>query len=187
VFTDEINALILDPGSFTTRAGFAGEDTPKSVIPTSYVVTSSGEKLYGENAIHLVRPGAEITNPYNADGIVEDWETAARLWEYSITSRLTGPRQTPPSKNGLNDPASKENQDNDGDVDMDTAAVEETEEQERILSDNPLLMSEPAWNPSKAREKTIELAMEDWNVPAFFLAKTGQLSAYVCDGSDVSS
>jgi hypothetical protein len=59
------------------------------------------------------------------------------------------------------------------------AAVEETEEQERILSDNPLLMSEPAWNPSKAREKTIELAMEDWNVPAFFLAKTGQLAAYV--------
>jgi actin-related protein 4 len=87
----------------------------------------------------------------------------------------------------LNDLSAKEKQDGDGDVEMDGAAVEETEEQERILSDNPLLMSEPAWNPSKAREKTIELAMEEWNVPAFFLAKTGQLSAYVWEGHDISA
>lgn len=177
--------MILDPGSFTTRAGFAGEDTPKSVLPTSYVVLSSGEKLYGENAIHLPRPGAEIRNPYNADGIVEDWETAARLWEFSITSRLTGPRPTPPSKNGLNDgngTSSDEKKDGDGDVNME-AEMEEMDEQERVLSENPLLMSEPAWNPSKAREKTMEIAMEDWHVPAFFLAKTGQLAAYVTQDS----
>ena len=29
---DEINALVLDPGSHSIRAGFAGEDTPKSVV-----------------------------------------------------------------------------------------------------------------------------------------------------------
>jgi actin-related protein 4 len=140
------------------------------------VITSSGDKLYGENAIHLPRAGAEIANPYNADGIVEDWETAARLWEYSITSRLTGPRQTVPSKNGLNQRTDQEKKDDDGDVNME-AEMEDTEEQERILSENPLLMTEPGWNPAKAREKTIELAMEDWHVPAFFLAKTGQLAA----------
>ena len=165
---DEINALVLDAGSHTTRAGFAGEDTPKSVVPTSYASLPSGERLFGENAIHLPRPDVEIRNPYNSDGIVEDWETASRLWEYTITSRLTGARQTPPSRNGLNDA-----KDENGDVTMEA----QEEEQESALAEYPLLMSEPPWNPQKARETTMEIAMEEWNVPAFFLAKNGQLAA----------
>lgn len=170
---DEIGALILDPGSHSTRAGFAGEDTPKSVVPTSYGVLPTGERLFGDNAIHLPRADMEIKNPYNSDGIVEDWETAAKLWEYTITSRLTGERQTPASKNGLND-----TKDENGDTNMDEG-MEQAGEQEKILQEFPLLMSEPAWNPAKERQKTIEIAMEDWGVPAFFLAKTGQLAAYV--------
>lgn len=104
---------------------------------------------------------------------MEDWETATKLWEYTITSRLTGARQTPPSKNGLND-----TKDENGDTNMDEE-MEQLEEQEKPLQEFPLLMSEPAWNPAKERQKTIEIAMEDWGVPAFFLAKNGQLAAYV--------
>jgi actin-related protein 4 len=170
--------LILDPGSHSTRAGFAGEDTPKSVIPTSYGALPGGERLYGDNAIHLPRPDMEIKNPYNSDGIVEDWETAAKLWEYTITSRLTGAKQTPPSKNGLNNHKTDENGDTNMDEGMDEG-MEQAGEQEKILQEFPLLMSEPAWNPARERQKTIEIAMEDWGVPAFFLAKTGQLAAYV--------
>lgn len=55
--------------------------------------------------------------------------------------------------------------------------MEQLEEQEKPLQEFPLLMSEPAWNPAKERQKTIEIAMEDWGVPAFFLAKNGQLAA----------
>lgn len=166
---DEINALILDPGSHSTRAGFAGEDTPKSVVPTHYGVRPDGHRLFGENAIHLPRPDMEIRNPFDTEGLVEDWDTAARLWEYTITSRLTGARSapTPPS------PAKDEN----GDVSMDAGTEQMQEEQEKALAEYPLLMSEPGWNPARARERTIELAMEDWGVPAFFLAKTGQLAA----------
>ena len=112
----------------------------------------------------------EIRNPYNTDGIVEDWETASRLWEYTITSRLTGARQTPPSRNGLND-----TKDANGDTAMDLDGA--ADEQERPLAEYPLLMSEAPWNPAKAREKTMEIAMEEWGVPAFFLAKNGQLAA----------
>ena len=106
----------------------------------------------------------EIRNPYNSDGIVEEWETASKLWEYAITSRLTGARQTPAGRNGLND--------ENGDVDM-----EMEEEEGSALAEYPLLMSEAPWNPTKAREKTMEIAMEEWGVPAFFLAKNGQLAA----------
>lgn len=170
---DDINALILDPGAYAVRAGFAGEDTPKSVVPTSYAyLPSSSTKLYGENAIHLPRPDVEIRSPYGADGLVEDWDTASKLWEYSITSRLTGTKPTPPSRNGLNDVK----KDAEGDDPME-AEMEDAEDSEKVLGEFPLLMSEPAWNPTKAREKTIEIAMEEWGVPAFFLAKNGQLAA----------
>lgn len=117
----------------------------------------------------MPKPDVEIRNPFNSDGIVEDWETASKLWEYTVTSRLTGARQTPPTRNGLND-----DKDENGDVNMDEEA-EQT--QDSPLAEYPLLMSEPSWNPVKAREKTIEIAMEDWGVPAFFLAKNGQLAA----------
>jgi len=171
---DEINALVLDPGSHSTRAGFAGEDTPKSVVPTHYGAVGDA-RLFGENAIHLARSDMDIRNPYDTDGLVEDWDTAAKLWEYTITSRLTGARQTPPSKNGLNDAAADGNKDENGDATME--GMEQVEEQEKALAEYPLLMSEPAWNPQKNRERTMEIAMEEWGVPAFFLAKSGQLAA----------
>lgn len=170
---DEINALVLDCGSYTTRAGFAGEDTPKSVVPTHYGLLSSGERLFGENAIHLPRGDMEIRNPYTADGLVEDWDTATSLWEHTITSRLTGARQTPPSKNGLNDVG----KDGEGDVTMEGMEEAREQDEDKPLAEYPLLMSEPGWNPPKARERMMEIAMEEWGVPAFFLAKNGQLAA----------
>ena len=45
------------------------------------------------------------------------------------------------------------------------------------LSEHPLLVTEPVWNPPRNREKTIEVAFEDLDVPAFYLAK-----AAVCAG-----
>lgn len=159
-------------GSHSTRAGFAGEDTPKSLTPTRYGQLPSGDKLFGENAIHLPKPDLEIKTPYDNEGIVQDWDVASKLWEYTVTSRLTGAKQTPPSKNGLNN-----DKDENGDVNMDEA-TEQMEDVEKVLGEYPLLMSEPGWNPQKAREKTMEIAFEEWGVPAFFLAKTGQLAAY---------
>lgn len=33
---DEVSALVIDFGTSSTRAGYAGDDTPKTIIPTSY-------------------------------------------------------------------------------------------------------------------------------------------------------
>jgi len=59
---DEVSAIVLDPGYSTVRAGFAGEDVPKSVCPSFYGQTSSGEHLFGENAIHAPVGGLDIKN-----------------------------------------------------------------------------------------------------------------------------
>jgi actin-related protein 4 len=139
------------------------------VCPSFYGQSSSGAYHFGENAIHAPIGGLDIKNYWGADGIVEDWDTATKLWEYAITSRLTGARPGDPTKNGLNDG-------NGGDqVDVDMEATEETE---KPLEDSPLLITEPGWNSAKAREKTIEIAMESWGAPAFFLQKTGVLAAF---------
>ncbi|KAI5797857.1 actin family [Peziza echinospora] len=133
---DEISALVLDPGTAWTRAGFAGEDTPKAVIPTDYGITPDGKMYFGDNDIHTVRPGMEIKNPMS-DGVVVDWDVAPQIWRSAITNRLTS-----------------------------------------ALNEHPLIMTEPAWNPPKNREKALEIAFEDFDVPAFYLAKSGVCSAF---------
>lgn len=168
---------MLDPGSYSIRAGFAGEDAPKSVVPSYYGVLNADSEpqyLFGENAIHNPTPGMDIKNPFNSESVVEDWDVASKLFEYTITSRLTGVRQTPPSKNGLNNDPKEDGENGNGDEDV---AMEGTEELEKPMAEHPLLMTEPAWNPAKARAKAMEIAIEDWGVPAFYLAKTGMLAA----------
>lgn len=54
----------------------------------------------------------------------------------------------------------------------------ESEDTERALEDHPLFMSEPNWNPVKNREKAIELALENWAAPAFYISKSSVLSAF---------
>lgn len=168
-YLDEISALVLDPGYSTTRAGFAGEDVPKSVTPTFYGVIPSGTEqklVFGDNAVHTPLPGLEIRNPMSMDGTVEDWDVATKLWEYAITSRLTSAKPGDPISNGLNDKSS------DIDVKMDGM-----EDEEKPLVEHPLLMTETGWNSGKNREKGIEIAMENWGCPAYWLARNGVLAA----------
>ena len=160
---------MLDPGSYYTRAGFAGEDVPKSVVPTYYGSTPERPHLFGENALYTPLPEIEARTPMARDGTVEDWDAAAKLWQYAITANLLVPKARSPRNNGLNDPKQfkPEHQ----------AQLDAVEEQESQLRDHPLLMTEPGWNAPKNREKSIEIAMEDWGCPAFWLAKNGVLSA----------
>lgn len=99
------------------------------------------------------------------DGRVEDWDTAAKLWEYAITSRLTNAKPTPLASNGLNDTSNEDTQ------------MEGVAEQEKPLQENPLLMTETGWNAGGDREKGIEIAMENWGCPAFWLARNGILAS----------
>ena len=50
---DEVGALVFDPGHFSFRVGYAGEDCPKSEIPSivgiSEASTSSDNEVKSEN------------------------------------------------------------------------------------------------------------------------------------------
>lgn len=164
---DEVSAIVLDPGYSSVRAGFAGEDAPKSFVNSHYGVAEGGRLVFGDDTIHNPLANLEIRNPMSKEGTVEDWDTATKLWEYSITSRLTSFKQGDPRTNGLNDDMK--------DVDVEMEGVEEAE---KILEEHPLLMTETAWNSSKSREKCIEVAMESWGCPAFWLSRNSVLAAF---------
>jgi hypothetical protein len=51
-YLDEVSALVIDIGTSSIRAGYAGDDIPKAVIPTSYGYQSNavdGDVQMGEN------------------------------------------------------------------------------------------------------------------------------------------
>ncbi|CAD6501415.1 BgTH12-01667 [Blumeria graminis f. sp. triticale] len=164
---DEVAAIILDPGYSSVRAGFAGEDTPKSFLNSYYGRTKDGRNLFGDDAIHNPLVELEIQNPMSNEGIVEDWDVATKLWEYAVTSRLTSYKPSKDQKDHLNDDTK----------DMDTE-MEGVNESEKAMEEHPLLLTETAWNTTKNREKSIEVAMESWGCPAFWLARNSVLSGF---------
>ena len=169
ISVDEISALVLDAGYSTIRAGFAGEDVPKSVVSSYYgtvPVGSTPKYLYGDNSVNVPSPGISIGNPMSNDGNVEDWDQAKSLWEHAIISKLTSAKPANPILHDKDDKIEQQ------DVDMDGM-----DDQEKPMAENPLLATETGWNAGKNREKGIEIAMEDWGCPAYWLARNGALAA----------
>lgn len=140
---DEIGALILDPGSHTIRAGFAGEDTPKCIIPAAYGISTlkSSDRYYGDAKIHQPRPNLEIKS-YMNNGLIEDFDAASHCWSHIFDHGL------------------------------------------RVkTSEQPLMITEPAWNQSALREKSLEIAFEKLHVPASYLLKSAVAAAFAAGKS----
>ncbi|KAK4979499.1 Actin-like protein [Elasticomyces elasticus] len=87
--------IVLDNGSGTIRAGFAGEDLPKCYFP-SYVGrpkhirvqagAAEGEVFIGKRAEEL-RGLLKLSHPLE-HGVVTDWEDMERIWQYVYTEEL---------------------------------------------------------------------------------------------------
>lgn len=151
---DEVNAVVLDLGTWQTKAGYAGDDTPKAVFPSlAGVVANSaaangmevdgqqqqqGRKLfYGSQELGYKRPNMEVVSPFTADGLLGDWEITQQLWEYALRERLhIDPRE------------------------------------------NAVLLAEPTHNSREVREKTVQAAFEHLGCPALFLAKDAVLATF---------
>ena len=86
---DEVSAVVMEIGSSSTKCGYAGEDTPKFVLPSAVGVmggeassTDKAKKQYfvGSNAMAVRRDGMRVESPMT-DGIVTDWDAAeASRW-----------------------------------------------------------------------------------------------------------
>ncbi|EFX05974.1 chromatin remodeling and histone acetyltransferase complexes subunit [Grosmannia clavigera kw1407] len=178
---DEVSALVLDPGYCHTRGGFAGEDVPKAVVPSFYAHYAAkgpvgGRDLFGDEVL-IPRAELEIRNYMNRDSVVEDWDAAIQLWEHVLVRRLQPTRLSSLTRAAGTTSKNVHNNSGSGTDDMDVD-LEAGEVQEKPLAENPLLMTEAPWNSGKARERAIEVAMESWGTPAFWLSRTPVLAAF---------
>ncbi|XP_038678863.1 actin-related protein 4-like isoform X2 [Tripterygium wilfordii] len=166
MYGDEVSAIVVDLGSHTCKAGYAGEDAPKAVFPNvvgaidqmdiedaennaasadsknnvNPLDSEKGKgkrKLYvGSQTLGFHRDHMEVLSPLK-DGIVVDWDIVDNLWDHAFRECL------------LIDP-----------------------------KEHPMLLAEPSSNIQLQRERTAELMFEKYQVPALFLAKNAVLTSF---------
>ncbi|EPB85937.1 hypothetical protein HMPREF1544_07269 [Mucor circinelloides 1006PhL] len=172
---DEVNALVLDMGSTMTRAGYAGEDAPRVMFPTSFgyidieeqVTTAPTEQTNGEDTVM-----AEASEQPSAP--VQQQTTTKTTRKYYIGDNKINTFRSnmeikSPFKDGLVE---------------DWDAVEHIwdatfSQMLRIDPRNhPLLCTEVAWNTPENRQKTMQLAFEKFDFPAFYLTPDAVMSAF---------
>ena len=149
---DEVGALVFDPGHFSLRVGYAGEDSPKAEIP-SMVGTSpdqvtrddmdTGDNVKTKKKFHIdttslnfPKAGMEVST-YMKDGMIADWDMFEQVLDYSYKKIIQSQSEY-----------------------------------------HPVLFSEAPWNKKDRREKLCEIMFEKYQVPAFFLVKNAVLSAF---------
>jgi len=80
-WTDEVSALVVDIGSSSLRAGYAGDDTPKAIIPTSYGYKVAPAE--GDIAMSGIEEGAEsIPKPRHAEMYIG--QNGPLIWRNSM-------------------------------------------------------------------------------------------------------
>ncbi|KAK3440427.1 actin-related protein 4 [Eucalyptus grandis] len=167
---DEVSAIVIDLGSHTCKAGYAGEDAPKAVFPS--VVGSIDQMEVDDAANTDTNSGAAMDAKSNAKTPDSDKTKGKR--KLYVGSQALGYRRDnmeviSPFKDGI--VADWDIVDNIWDhAFRECLLIDPTE--------HPMLLAEPSSNPQQQREKAAELMFEKYKVPALFLAKNAVLTSF---------
>ena len=90
---DEVSAIVVDMGTTCTKSGYAGEDCPKYVIPSSVGVLGgeageAAERRAGTNALSVRADGMQVV-PALSEGVVADWDAAEAILDHTYKSCLS--------------------------------------------------------------------------------------------------
>jgi len=166
---DEVSAIVAEIGTSYSKAGYAGEDSPKCVFETDVGVlynagdeqrVGDGKKAIGEDA------EKEIT-------ISDSSSSSSNIKYYVGTSALTYRRDGVEIANPL-----------EKGLISNWDLVEQLwdhgfKSRLRIdAKDHPVLLGEPSFNTRTIREKMTELMFEKYQCPAVFIAKNAVLSSF---------
>ncbi|KAF9578489.1 Actin-like 6A, partial [Lunasporangiospora selenospora] len=203
---DEVAALVLSVGHTWTQAGYAGEDSPKSIFPTSVGwVELPHEDDKGDDAdnsedtqmqdVSRDQAGNNINNKDADGGDIPNTGVGSSTSGSGLGAGTDANKKTAAKK-----PRGKYYV-GDGEIscwrpDMEIKSplkdglVEDWDALEQIWdhaflkrlrcdpTEHPLLITESAWNTREIREKLTELAFEKYNFPAFFVAKDAVMTAF---------
>jgi len=166
---DEVAAIVLDLGSHTCKAGYAGEDAPKAVFPS---VVGSIEQTGMADAIK-VEGDLESSSDAKMNVKLDSEKSKSKRKLYVGSQALGYRRDFMEVIPALNDGIFA-----DWDV---VDSIWDHAFRERLLIDpkeHPILLAEPSSNSQQQRERTAELMFESHKVPALFLAKNAVLTSF---------
>jgi actin beta/gamma 1 len=100
---DDLSAIVLDVGSGTIKAGFAGEDAPQAVVPTmigrrrhaSTLPEMSPIDSYVGNELLINKDILTMHYPIE-HGIVTNWDDMEKIWHYTFQAELRVPSHERP-------------------------------------------------------------------------------------------
>ncbi|KAI9219926.1 actin family [Blastocladiella britannica] len=174
---DEVSALVLDVGHSYTKAGYAGDDTPAAYIPSvlghlpSSDSTNGAAAADGSTPMDVDQPNGDNNNGRAANNGAGRRKRPGQWFagEQRALSWRAGMELRRPIVDG-----------NVADWDAFEELLDHTflSHLRTDPTEHPLLMVEPAWNPKASRERMTEIAFEQFDFPAFFLAKAPVLSAF---------
>ncbi|XP_057969357.1 actin-related protein 4 [Malania oleifera] len=167
---DEVSAIVIDLGSHTCKAGYAGEDAPKAVFPS---VLGSIDQMEVDDP----------ANPENNSGPTPDSKNIVKTFD---SDKAKGKRKLYVGSQALGfrrDHMEVVSPIKDGVIaDWDIVdSIWDHAFRECLLVDpkeHPMLLAEPSSNAQQQRERTAELMFEKYKVPALFLAKNAVLTSF---------
>lgn len=179
-----MSALVLDIGSSTIRAGYAGDDTPKAIIPTSYGYI---EEASENQDTPMETDGETEAKGQNGEPTSAD-QKKVKLYIGQNGPSLFRPNMEirNPMKAGLSTYIPIRivslftlNLSLVNDFTPITPLIRNVLEEGLRCnpSEHPILVTEPAWNTPANRERMAEIMFEEFQVPAFYIANTGVLDA----------
>ncbi len=92
---EEVTAVVVDNGSGMCKAGFAGDDAPRSVFPTvvgrpkmpGIMVGLDQKEVYVGAEAQMKRGVLKIETPIEA-GFVKNWDDMEKVWNHTIYNEL---------------------------------------------------------------------------------------------------
>lgn len=92
---EEVTVVVIDNGSGECKAGFAGNDAPRSVFSSivgrpkvpSVMVGLDNNDIYMGSEAESKKGTLKVTRPVQAGQIV-DWDDMEKLWHYTLQVEL---------------------------------------------------------------------------------------------------
>ncbi|KAI4324637.1 hypothetical protein MLD38_030106 [Melastoma candidum] len=166
---DEVSAIVVDLGSNTCKAGYAGEDAPKAVFPS--VVGSIDQMEVDDPASADANSGSAGDAKNNGKAPESERKGKRKLYvgTQSLGYRRDHMEVISPFKDGI--VADWDIVDNIWDHAFRDCLLIDPKE-------HPMLLAEPSVNHQLHRERAAEIMFEKYKVPAMFLAKNAVLTSF---------
>ena len=90
-------AVVIDTGSFLTKAGYGGDSSPRITfqtrvgrarIPANPPVLQPKDWFIGDELSCVGRNRLEYRSTFDCDGIVADWDNMEKIWRHSFYTEL---------------------------------------------------------------------------------------------------